>query len=142
MMIDRRLSSLFLFLAFASGTHAAQAQQEHWLNLGASRLIGASTESMIQADTSRGTVCAIRLHTSQAINLQQATIHFSNHQSMRVPLEAHLGADSYTRVLSLPGTRRRVESVSLIYERPSSPDAVPEVRIWGDTLPGMTYCPR
>jgi hypothetical protein len=127
-------------LAIANGT--AHAQQEQWLRLGGARLIGTSTEAMIPADSTRGTVCAIRLQSTLPLDVQGIAIHFSNHQSMQLSLQDRINAEGFSRVVALPGTRRRVQSISLIYTRPTSPNAVPEIQIWGNPLPGMNYCTR
>ena len=135
------LCALLLFAALAA-PKPSSAQQDRWLHLGQSNLIQVSTEAFVPANSARPTVCSVRMQSVEPVEVQQVTVHFTNHQSQRIPVHMVLSGVGYSQSLNLPGTRRKVSGVSLVYTLPTPGATVPEVHLWGNELLGAKYCPR
>jgi hypothetical protein len=131
-----------LFLFFVPGI-VMQAQQDKWIELGWGTASRASSSAYIPADASRGTVCQIRfaVQTSQ-LDLEQVIVHFSNSQSMRVASVQTLMPNSISTAIPLPGIRRSVAGVDILYKLHSPGAPAPVLKLSGNVLSGDDVCPR
>ena len=133
---------VLLFLCLLPGA-GMQAQQDKWIALGSGAASRASSSAYIPADASKGTVCQIRfgVETSQ-LELEQVIIHFSNSQSMRVPSVQTITPNSSSTAIPLPGMRRSVSGVDIVYKIHNPAAPAPVLKLWGNVLAGDVVCPR
>ena len=127
----------------AALTGTALAVQDAWIRLGAQRASAASQLTFVPTDPTKGTVCALRFRVGGAsIDVHELTVHFSNHQSMHIAREIKMASNTNSTAVPLPGVRRKVSGVELLYTLPDTTLPPPDVEIWGDTMAGLNYCPR
>ncbi len=127
----------------AALTGTAIAVQDAWIRLGEQRTSTAMTSTMVPTNSTKGTVCAVRLRAIGApLDIAEITVHFSNHQSLHFSKEINLAGNSDSIPFNLPGIRRRVSGVDVLYKIPNPTLPAPDVEIWGDTMPGFNYCPH
>ena len=133
----------FLVL-FVFHVSPASPQQDKWLELGKGQVANASSSAFIPLDSNKGTVCALRLQQEgSGLEIEEIIVHFSNSQSMHLalPKTIELGGSDYSRVVDLPGPRRSVRGVEIVYRLVDSGQAAPTVKLWGNTHPLADNCP-
>jgi len=72
-------------------------------------------------------------------------VHFGNGQTLHIVNQVTLtpnGPLSDSPNISLPGNRRTVKGIDIVYKLPESDSVTPSLNLWGNTLPGQTYCPK
>jgi hypothetical protein len=119
------------------------SQQGTWRPLGSGRTSEANTSTYIVAEGLSQTVCAIRFEvTGESLGLNEVTVHFSNSQSMHLIRHSEVGNNSVSPTFTLPGVRRQVKGVELVYSRQVGAGGGSSIKVWGEVLPGEGDCPR
>ena len=140
-----RNSTVALLLLFVFHGLPASPQQDKWLELGKGQVSKASSSAFIPLDPNKGTVCALRFQQEGAgLQIEEMTVRFSNSHSLHValPVTIKLGGTDYSSSVGLPGTRRSVRGVEIVYKLLDPEQAAPIVKAWGNTLPLAGFCPR
>jgi hypothetical protein len=132
-----------MFMAQSAFTFA---QQDKWIQLGQGAVSKASTSAFIRSDSGKGTVCSLRLQAEgTGLQIYEVTVHFGNGQTLHVVNQVTLTANgplSDSPNISLPGNRRTVKGIDIVYKLPDPDAVVPSLNLWGNTLPGQIYCPK
>jgi hypothetical protein len=122
------------------------AQQDKWIQLGQGAVSRSSTSAFIRSDSGRGTVCSLRLQAQgSGLEIHEVTVHFGNGQTLHIVNQVTLtpnGPLSDSPNISLPGNRRTVKGIDIVYKLPGADSVIPSLNLWGNTLPGQTYCPK
>ena len=134
--------ALFVLLVFH--VVPASSQQDKWLELGKGQVASASSSAYIPLDSNKGRVCTLRLQQEgRGLEIEEMIVHFSNSQSMHLALPKTIkifGSD-YSRAVDLPGPRRSVSGVEIVYKLVDPGKAAPTVTLWGNALPLAGNCP-
>jgi hypothetical protein len=140
-----RCAAIFAVMGLAQGAFTF-AQQDKWIQLGQGPVSKSSTSAFIPSDSGRGTVCALRLQVQGGgLEINEVTVHFGNGQTLHVVNRVILAPNSPlsdSPKISLPGNRRTVKGVDVVYKLPDAASAIPSLNILGNTLPGQIYCPK
>jgi hypothetical protein len=123
----RAASLLALLLTFSL---VADAQRGRWLSLGTSYVDGRQDHDRIRV-YARGAFTALQLGIKGGeIEFQRVVVHFENGGQQELEVRDRIRAGSKTRVIDLPGERRRIESVEFWYGKPTWRSR-PRVQLWG-----------
>jgi hypothetical protein len=134
------LAFLFLWMTIS---REGVSQQLSWHELGSGKTSVASTSTYVVADGMKEAVCAIRFEVEgESVALEEITVHFTNSQSMRFLRHFDVGNNTVSPTFTLPGIRRQVRGVDLVYSRRAGTAVGSSIRIWGEVLPGGGDCPR
>jgi hypothetical protein len=135
-------SCALLTIAGLAGKHAEA--QDQWLSLGEASTSTASTYTYIPADTGKGTFCAVRFKTEGGlVNVTQINVHFGNSQSMRIVTPNYsVDGNKFSPSIPLPGMRRTIKGVDVIYKLGSSPSTAPTMVLWGNVLANSVVCSK
>jgi hypothetical protein len=133
---------VFGFLVLLSfQVSVASVSGDKWLHLGEGKAMPGSTDAYIPADASKGTMCAIRLNIQgRGIELDEMTVHFGNSQRMHVSTLYIIPDNSSSPSIPLPGIRRTVNGIDIVYRLLDPKAAGPTVNLWGNALPGVVSC--
>jgi hypothetical protein len=138
-------ATVFAVMAMAQSA-STFAQQDKWIQLGQGSVSGSSTSAFIRSDSGRGTVCALRLQVQgSGLEIHEVTVYFGNGQTLHVVNQVILTPNSPlsdSPKISLPGNRRTVKGIDVVYKLPNSGSVIPSVNLLGNTLPGQNYCPK
>jgi hypothetical protein len=141
----RKLSSICATgLVIGSAAFNGRAfAEDKWMPLGEARTSSVSTSAYIPADTAKGTICSIRFKTgSGSLEVNQLTVHFGNSQTMHMATDLKFSSDVSSLSIALPGMRRTVKGVDIVYVRPDSAATAPTVYLSGNALVGNLICPK
>jgi hypothetical protein len=98
--------------------------------------MAASTGTYIPADTSKGSVCAIRLEVQGGwIELDELIVHFGSGQRMHLSTHYIIAGNSSSPSIPLPGMLRTVNGIDILYRHQKSNAGWSTVHLWGNTLP-------
>jgi hypothetical protein len=127
-----RIASL-LFLLFGL-TGAVEAQrynnQWRWVSLGQARVNGRADHDRVLINR-RENFRAIQLGIKGGtIEFQRVVVHFENGADHEVEVRDRINAGGKTRVIDLPGDRRRIRSIEFWYGKENWRSR-PTVNIWG-----------
>jgi hypothetical protein len=74
--------------------------------------------------------------------VNQLTVHFGNSQTMHMATDLKFSSDVSSLSIALPGMRRTVKGVDIVYVRPDSAATAPTVYLSGNALVGNLICPK
>ena len=135
--------ALALLALWAMVSSECASQESTWRLLGSGKTSVDNTSTYIVAEGIKQPVCAIRFEvTGETVALDEVKVHFSNSQSMRLVRHSDVGNNSVSPTFALPGIRRQVRAVELVYTRQEGAGGGSGIRIWGEVLPGEGDCPR
>ena len=140
----RNCMTTFLVL-FVFHVSLASPQQDKWLELGKGQVSKVSSSAFIPLDAGKGTVCALRFQQVGAgLEIDEMTVRFSNSQSMHIalPVAIKLGGSDYSPSVHLPGNRRNVRGLEIVYRLMDADQPTPTESVSGNLLPGQPYCPK
>ena len=149
--MQKSKKKLFVLLSAAvlvlCATHSVPVYaQDKWLQLGEGQASMVSSSAYIRSDTAKGTVCALRLQVEgSGLEVDEITVHFGNSQTLHVVNQIKLGANaplSSMQSIPLPGPRRTIKGIDIVYKIPDPGVPVPLVKLWGNSLPTALYCPK
>lgn len=122
------------------------AQQDKWLELGTGQASKVSSSAYLHSDTTKGTVCSLRFQVEgSGIEIDEITVHFGNSQTFHALSQMKLAPNtplSASPTLALPGVRRSVRGVDIVYKLADAGAVAPMINVWGNRLPGQIYCPK
>jgi hypothetical protein len=123
-----RVSSL-MFLLFTMSV-GAYAQRGRWDYLGQAHVDGKEDHDKIQVKNG-GSFTALQLGIKGgAIEFQRVVVHFENGNDTELQIRDRIADRGKTRVIDLPGNRRRIKSVEFWYAR-AGWRSRPQVNLWG-----------
>lgn len=100
-----------------------------WEQLGSSYVDGRVDHDTINV-THRGTFRQLQLGVRRGtINFQRVVVHFENGEDHQLEIRDQITAGRRTRVIDLPGDRRRIRSVEFFYSRENWRER-PHVNLW------------
>lgn len=109
--------------------------------LGEARTSAVTSSTYIPSDTAKGTLCAIRFKSEGGLlEVDHVTVHFGNSQTLQVAAKLNVNPDSYSPTVALPGIRRTVKGVDIVYKLLGK--TPPTVDLWGNALAGALVCPQ
>jgi len=128
----RVISVLLLLFGLNSAVDAQRYNNQwRWVQIGQARVDGKNDHDRIminRRDNFRAIQLGIRGGT---IEFQRVVVHFENGADHEVEVRDRINAGSKTRVIDLPGDRRRIRSIEFWYGKPNWRSSRPTVNIWG-----------
>jgi hypothetical protein len=110
---------MLLVLAFATSSYArygAPLPQGAGIFLGQSHVDSTHDHDDIKVGRVDGTFRAIQLQVNGgAVDFDHVVVHFGNGTSEPIDVRYHIKSGGSTRIIDLPGARRRIQSVELWY---------------------------
>src|ERR1041384_5428654 len=101
-----------------------------WENLGQGYVDGRNDHDRIMVNNGEG-YRALQLGVKGgAIDFQRVIVHFSNGEDVALPVRQRIEQGGRTRVIDLPGNRRRIESIEFWYAKEGWRER-PMVNVWG-----------
>src|SRR5262245_2542604 len=123
-----RVASLLLLLFTLSLT--SYAQRGRWEHLGQAHVDGKEDHDKIHVKNG-GSFTALQLGIKGgAIDFERVVVHFDNGGDMELSIRDRIAEGGKTRVIDLPGNRRKIKSVEFWYAR-AGWRARPTVNLWG-----------
>ena len=109
---------------------AVDAQRGRWVSLGMSFVDRGRDHDVIRVNA-RGAFTALQLGIKGGeIDFERVVVHFENGGQQELEVRDHIRAGGKTRVIDLPGERRRIASVEFWYGKPNWRSR-PRVQLWG-----------
>ena len=128
--------SLALLLTFGvasyaqTGRHDNRRNENRWEFLGQSHVDGHNDHDRIRVNSSYS-FRALQLGIKDgAIEFTRVVVHFDNGADHQVEIRERIAANEKTRVIDLPGDRRRIRSVEVWYGK-SNWRKRPTLNLWG-----------
>lgn len=127
--------SLLLLLSMASASYSQRRRpdrryEDRWEYLGQAHVDGRADHDKIRVDKS-GSFRAIQLGIKDGtIQFDRVVVHFEDGADHQVEVRDRIAAGQRTRVIDLPGNRRRIRSVEFWYGKNNSRSR-PLVNLWG-----------
>lgn len=130
-----RVVSLMVLVFALSMAAVAQRRPnrggDRWQYLGQAHVDGQRDRDSISVDD-RGTFRAIQLEVRDApIEFQRVVVHFENGGDHEVEVRDRIRPGQRTRVIDLPGDRRRIRSVEFWYGKARYNSRRPTLRLYG-----------
>lgn len=114
----------------SSDEHARRGDEIGWENIGQVYVNGRNDHDRIVV-TNRGTFRGLQLGVKGgAIEFQRVVVHFENGGDFDLPIQERIQDRGRTRVIDLPGDRRRIRSIDFWYSKETW-RARPMVNVWG-----------
>src|SRR5258708_3763847 len=114
-MLGVVLVALCTSLYAQGGPRAQRAQMFH---LGDARVDGARDQDSIRVGPSAGAFRAIQLRVSGgAVNFDRVLVRYGNGTQEQLQIRSRIPDGGQTRIIDLPGERRRIQSVDLWYSK-------------------------
>lgn len=140
-MISRNvIRAISLMLLLGSLSVAADAQRRYgqgrsnqgrWIELGSANVDGGRDHDVIRVNTP-GEFRALQMGIKGGtIEFQRVVVHFENGEDQELQVRDRIRAGGKTRVIDLPGNRRRLQSVEFWYGKPNWGRSRPRVNLWG-----------
>ena len=87
-----------------------------WVKLGSRKVNFVADKDTIPVTIKEGLFKRIKLHVADnAITLTDVKVHFANGETTDVPFKKHFAANSWTRVVDLPGDARVIQKLTVRY---------------------------
>ena len=103
-----------------------------WERLGVRTVLLAGDVDVIPVTAAEGLFRAVQLRVRQnGIFINDMQITFGNGNQMDVPLRHHIPKGGKTRVIDLPGARRNIRSVRIVYRSEMDLGGRATVELWG-----------
>jgi hypothetical protein len=107
-----------------------ERREARWEFLGQAHVDGRTDHDRIRVDNP-GSFTALQLGVRDgAIEFHRVVVHFDNGEDHQVELRERIAANQKSRVIDLPGNRRRIRSVEFWYGK-SNWRTRPAVNLWG-----------
>jgi hypothetical protein len=125
-----RILSLF-FLALGCSMVSTAQRPGAWEYLGDAHVDGGADHDKIHVDNP-GTFRAIQIEVvNGAIEFERVVVHFENGADHDVRIKARLRAGERSRVIDLPGDRRKIHSVEFWYVKANWGANRPHLKLYG-----------
>ena len=117
-------------LGYGSGDQGRYDDERGWEMLGQSRIDGRVDHDRIMV-TNRAAFRALQLGVrGGTIEFQRVVVHFENGEDHELQIRDRITAPGKTRVIDLPGDRRRIQNVEFWYSKENWRSS-PYVNLWG-----------
>jgi hypothetical protein len=121
---------VLLSLSIVSGAQRRDRDEDRWEQLGRATVNGRVDHDRIFVN-SRASFRALQLGVKGGtIEFQRVVVHFENGADHELPVPDRIQAGGKTRVIDLPGDRRRIRSVEFWYAKETWRSR-PFVNLWG-----------
>jgi len=125
----RGIALCFLVLGLAPASHADRFGP--WVYLGQAHVDGREDHDKISVNEG-GSFRAIQIGVKGgAIEFYRVLVHFENGADHDVQVRSRIRSGEKTRVIDLPGDRRRIHSVEFWYGKGSWGSSRPWINLWG-----------
>lgn len=126
------LALLVVLMVADLSAHTVAARPGTWELLGRRKVNYAADRDVIPVTARDGTFRKLQLRVKGApIDLTRAVVHYANGQTQELNIRQRVPAGGQTRVLDLPGTRRVITKVVLIYDTRNRARHRATVELWG-----------
>ncbi len=134
MAMNRRTLVLGTGAALAALTLTAPVitYADDWVLLGSQSVAFVQSRAVIPVTFLRGSFTHIQLRVSDnAIYINDLVVNFTLGQASTLPVRNRIAAGTRTREIDLPGNRRLIRSVELLYRSEPSRAGRARVEVWG-----------
>ena len=109
----------------------AAAQSADWIKLGTKTVRHSVDRDVILVGPKEGPFNAVKLKVRKAgLHIMDMKIHFMNGDVMDVEIRKFIPRDGETRVIDLPGKKRKIEKVVFWYKTPKKKAKAARIRLW------------
>jgi hypothetical protein len=130
--ILRAATAATFLLLITAPAFGQRPDRGRWELLGEANVDGAVDHDRIVVTGAAGSFTGIRLRVERGpVRFDRVIIHFEDGQSQPFSIRGRIQPGSTTRVIDLPGNRRRIRDVEFFYERASYRSARPKVLLFG-----------
>lgn len=123
---------LFLFGLLAMAAMSFTLDQRPWELLGSRKVNFAADRDEILVTRAEGVFTGLQLRVKRGpINMHRMIVHFGNGETQEIELRENFRAGSASRVVDLPGNRRVIRKVVLVYDTKNFANSKAVVELWG-----------